>query len=134
METRETRGRPPEYNTPKTLRLAVEKYFSACEEAGVFPDFAGMKDTLKLSQKDIDNMICKENPDHEEYLYIFEVARDRRESWLARRMVTEPKSANGCMNALKQEKNGGYMDKSADKPLQPIKIEIAGVGGMKAFE
>lgn len=130
----ETRGRPPEYKEPKALRLAIEKYFAVCDEEGVFPDFAGMKGFLKLSKQDIENMISPENPCHEEFRYIFEVAQDRRESWLARRMVAEPKTANGCMNALKQEKNGGYMDKSADKPLQPIKIEIAGVGGMSAFE
>lgn len=130
----ETRGRPPEYKEPKALRLAVEKYFAMCEEEGIFPDFAGMKGFLKLSKQDIDEMISKDNPDHADYQYIFEVAQDRRESWLARKMVTEPKVATGCMNALKQEKNGGYMDKSADKPLQPIKIEIAGVGGMTAFE
>ncbi len=130
----ETRGRQPEYNTPQSLRLAVEKYFAAREEDGQFPDFAGMKVALKLSKQDIEAMIDEKNPDHEAYRYVFEVAQDRRESWLARRMVTEPKAANGCMNALKQEKNGGYMDKAADKPTQPIKIEIAGVGGMHAFD
>lgn len=127
-------GPRPEYNQPKQLRQAVDKYFAACEEAGIFPDFAGMKTELRLTDKDIERLLNKDNPDVEAYQYIFECARDRRESWLTRRMVAEPKAANGCMNALKQEKNGGYMDKSTDKQQQPIKIEISGVGGMSAFD
>lgn len=130
----ETRGRPPEYNTPEKLRMGVDRYFSDCENEGIFPDFTGMKIALKLTKKKIDEMLSENNPEQEGYQRVFEEAQDRRESWLARRMVTEPKTANGCMNALKQEKNGGYMDKSAEKPLQPIRIEIAGVGGMSAFE
>lgn len=130
----ETRGRPPEYNTPQKLRLAVEGYFKDCEEEGVFPDFAGMKRALKLSKRDIDEMTDEKNPACEDYRYIFECARDQRESWLARRMVTEPKAANGCMNALKQEQNGGYMDKSGDKTTPVVKVEISGVGGMHAFD
>lgn len=130
----ETRGRPPEYNTPQKLRIAVEGYFDDCDKEGVFPDLAGMKRALKLSKRDIDEMTSDNNPACEDYRYIFECARDRRESWLARRMVTEPKAANGCMNALKQEQNGGYMDKSADKAPQTIKIVMDGVGGMDAFK
>ncbi len=130
----ETRGRPPEYNTPQKLRLAVEGYFDDCKEEGVFPDFAGMKRALRLSKRDIDEMIDEKNPACEDYRYIFECARDQRESWLARRMVTEPKAANGCMNALKQEKNGGYMDKAGGAGEVTLKIKCDGVGGMHAFD
>ena len=130
----ETRGRPPEYNTPQKLRLAVEGYFDDCKEEGVFPDFAGMKRALRLSKRDIDEMIDEKNPACEDYRYIFECARDQRESWLARRMVTEPKAANCCMNALKQEQNGGYMDKAGSSGEVTLKIKCDGVGGMHAFD
>lgn len=128
------KGPRPEYNQPKLLRAAVEKYFEDCDKDSVFPDFAGMKQALQLRTKDIDRLTDDSNPKAQEYKDIFEEARDRRESWLARRMVTEPKSANGCMNALKQEANGGYMDKAGGSGEVTLKIKTDGVGGMKAFD
>lgn len=129
------KGRPPEYNDPRVLKKAVDEYFTACELNGSFPDFAGMKVALRLYDSDIDAFTAEDNPDREEYIKVLENARDRRESWLSRRMVEEPKAANGCMNALKQEKNGGYMDKSKDKEAPTVKIEFSSIpGGMRAFE
>ena len=43
-----SKGPRPEYNQPKLLRAAVERYFDECGEKGVFPDFAGMKRELQL--------------------------------------------------------------------------------------
>ena len=37
-------------------------------------------------------------------------------------------------DALKQEQNGGYMDKAGDKTTPVVKVEISGVGGMHAFD
>lgn len=129
------KGRPPEYKEPVVLKKAVDRYFASCELTGSFPDFAGMKVALQLYDSDIDAFMSEDNPDREAYREVLENARDRRESWLSRRMVEEPKCANGCMNALKQEKNGGYMDKGKDKETPTVRIEFGSIpGGMKAFE
>lgn len=112
--------------TPETLRKAVDAYFSQCEEAGVCPDYAGLRVFLDIS-KDTIARFC--NPDvypeeHEEYGEIFARARDRRESWFTRRMSTEPRTASGCLAALKQADNGGWVDKT--ETSASVTISIAG--------
>ena len=42
--------------------------------------------------------------------------------------MTESGRASGCMNALKQEKNGGYADKGAGPREQKLVICLSGVG------
>jgi uncharacterized protein (UPF0335 family) len=128
------RGPRPEYNQPKLLRAAVEQYFEDCAEENVFPDFAGMKQALQLRDSDIERLTEEKNPRAQDYRDIFDEARDRRESWLVRKMASDPKMANGCMNALKQEKNGGYMDRAGNGGEVTLKIKTEGVGGMHAFD
>lgn len=128
------KGPRPEYNQPKLLRAAVEKYFAECEKAKVFPDFAGMKLALQLRSSDIERLTDSKNPKAQDYRDIFDEARDRRESWLARKMAADPKGANGYMNALKQDINGGYMDRAGGSGEITLKVKTDGVGGMHAFD
>ena len=58
----------------------------------------------------------------------FDRARLARMDWLENQMVTESGRASGCMNALKQEKNGGYADKGAGPREQKLVICLSGVG------
>jgi len=76
----------------------------------------------------------QKNPKVQEYRDIFDEAKDRRESWLVRKMAADPKAANGCMNALKQEANGGYMDRAGGSGEITLKVKSDGVGGMHAFD
>lgn len=48
--------------------------------------------------------------------------------WLENQMVTESGRATGCMNALKQEKNGGYADKAGAGSEKRLVIRLEGVG------
>lgn len=65
----------------------------------------------------------------------FEYAKCRRESWLTRKMVSDNKAANGCMNALKQKKNGGYTDRPVESNDKSLTININGVsGGWASFK
>ena len=114
----ETRGRKPTYSDPKVLRQKVDDYFKECDEKRVFADYAGMRIFLKLSKQDIEDL-C----DDEAYKAIFDYARDRRESALVRKMVTDPKAAQGCKNALAMPENGGYSDKAAEKTDRKITIK-----------
>ena len=114
----ETRGRKPTYSDPKVLRQKVDDYFKECDEKRVFADYAGMRIYLKLSKEDIEDL-C----DDEAYKAIFDYARDRRESALVRKMVTDPKAAQGCKNALAMPENGGYSDKAAEKTDRKITIK-----------
>lgn len=114
----ETRGRKPTYSDPKVLRQKVDDYFKECDEKRVFADYAGMRIYLKLSKEDIDDL-C----DDPVYKAIFDYARDRRESALVRKMVTDPKAAQGCKNALAMPENGGYSDKAAEKTDRKITIK-----------
>ena len=128
------KGPRPEYNQPKLLRAAVEKYFTDCAETNVFPDFAGMKLALQLRARDIERLTDSKNPKAQEYKDIFDEAKDRRESWLARKSAADPKGANGYMNLLKLDANGGYVDRAGGGGEITLKVKTDGVGGMHAFD
>jgi hypothetical protein len=62
------------------------------------------------------------------------MAKLRRESWLARHMVADNKKASGCMNALKQMENGGYMDRNVAQDDKTLRIKVDGIaGGLNAM-
>lgn len=116
--------------TPEDFRNKILLYFKDCEERRLcFPDEAGMLNAL-----DIDDEEYEALKDIPEYAKMIRWARRRRTSWLERAMVTGTKAAGGCMNALKQEKNGGYSEKTEapkDKRLI-VRIEgVTGIGGSK---
>lgn len=120
----ETRGRKPTYNDPKVLRQKVDDYFKECDEKRVFADYAGMRIYLKVSKQDIEDLCDDTITDRAaDYQAIFDYARDRRESALVRKMVTDPKAAQGCKNALAMPENGGYSDKAAEKTDRKITIK-----------
>ena len=123
----ETRGRKPTYPDIKVLRQRIDEYFVESNEKNEFPDFAGMRLFLKLSKKEVDDLCSPEiNGDKAyEYKAVFEWARDRRESILVRRLVTEPKMAQGIRLALAMPENGGYSDKAAENQDRKVHIKVA---------
>jgi hypothetical protein len=127
----DTRGRRPEYSDYREFRKKVDEYFVQCEEDGVFPDEKGMFIHLNIFEEDLDALIDPENEYANEYLRILKLARYRRESWLSRNMVRDNKMANGCMNALKQEQNGGYTDRPAAGKQQKVQIILPNGKDMK---
>ena len=128
----ETRGGTPLYNDPAAFQSAVLAYFDECEEAGCFPDEAGMFVALKIFEEDLQRLYEKE--DGWKYERVMKVAKLRRESWLARNMVADNKLTNGCMNALKQERNGGYNDRPKASEQKRVVVVFEGVeGGTELF-
>ena len=123
----ETRGRKPTYNDPKALRAKVDEYFEQCKEERVFPDYAAMRIFLTISKQDVADLCDEDITGDKAYAYreIFDYARDMRESALVRRMVTDPKSAQGCKAALAMPENGGYSDKAAEKQDRKINVKIS---------
>lgn len=122
------RGPKPRYATPEDFGRRVDEYFSSCEEDNIFPDYAGLRVFLNLSQDRIDQL-CKADytgEDSIKYSKILLRARDRRESWLARTATSQPKVAQGCLNALKQQANGGWIDRPQDSGGGAINIVING--------
>lgn len=131
----ETRGRRPQWNDYKKLRLAVDEYHEKCEAEDKFPDYDGLLLSLQIDREDVKAMIADDAPDAAEFQRIFTIAKMRRTSWLSRHMVADNKKTNGCMNALKQEENGGYMDKPKDDGEKVLRIKVDGIGGgMNAFK
>lgn len=128
-------GRKPIYSRPFELENKILEYEKECAEKHVFADEGGMMIYCKLTKRLKDQLCDEKNPNHEEYLDIFERAMYRRQSALERRMVTEPKSAIGCMNALKQKSNGGFTDKPQTENTQhSLTINIGGGQGMELFK
>lgn len=120
----ETRGGKPKYTDPTKFRKKVDEYFAVCDTQGVFPDEKGMYVFLNIFEEDVDELASEENPKHEEYQRVLKLARYRRESWLSRNMVADNKKAYGCMNALKQEQNGGYTDRPTTDKKQRFEIVL----------
>lgn len=143
------RGPKPRYAEPEDLERAINDYFDQCEEQGVFPDEAGMRVYLNLSKSRLDALasppsdstdlqddIQRENTrestresnnnNYKKYREILARARDRRESWLARTATSTPKLAQGCLNALKQPSNGGWVDKNAGEQGASVSITFVG--------
>lgn len=116
------------YETPDKLREAIGIYFTQCQKSNTFPDYAGMKVFLKIKERDVKAM-CED----QDFADVFEEAMYMRESFLSRRMTSDNKLANGCMNALKQPINGGYSDKYSDmKKESKLTLILGGVGGERA--
>ncbi len=106
------------------LNIAIGEYFDACGEGGRFPTEAGMLLRLGIGAEEY-RALGKDAGAAQ----VFESARLRRTDWLENRMVTESRVATGCMNALKQAKNGGYVDKAANEPRERrLTIRLEGVG------
>ena len=94
-----------------------------------FPDEAGLRIHLDLSHESY--QAYREDPD---YNKVFDWAQDMRESWAARRLAADPKSAQAFLNILKQGENGGWVDRKTDTGDKSLTLKVAGVGGMEAFQ
>ena len=113
----------------RELRKGIDEYFDERTARGRFPTEAGMLLALGLSEERYaalrrERIFARE----------FERARLARMDWLENQMVTEGGKASGCMNALKQEKDGGYADRAAaGSREQKLVIELKGVGSGAAL-
>lgn len=118
------KGGRPKQETPASLENRVLEYFEHCESLGRFPTESGMLLHLGLYGEKAQAALS-----NAKYAEVWERAKLRRQDWLENKMVTDGRCANGCMNALKQEKNGGYADRTMpeNKPRQ-LKIVMDGVG------
>lgn len=121
------------YPNPLALARAVDGYNSKCMNDDVFPDEHGLRLSLNLTKRQIEEL-CGDKENGEAYTTVFEREKDVRASWLSRKMVTDSKSASGCMNLLKQAANGGYTDRPSENQEKTLKVELVGVGGVKSFK
>lgn len=130
------RGRKRTYENADELRAAVDAYFDECEEQGIFPDWAGLKVQLGPTDDRTYEEWQKGDSDFaKECRDIFSKAAAKRESWLVRVMTSDNKRAQGCLNALKQPQNGGYVDRPQDGGGEiKVTVNLAGVGGENAFK
>lgn len=119
-------ARPPDMPEEELQKL-IDMFFEACKQLERFPTESGMRLYIAAKTgKDPDKLLALPR-----YKDVLNMAKLRRIDWLENRMVTEPKCAVGCMNALKQEKNGGYVDRSLPEKAagnRQLKILLDGVG------
>ena len=121
---------PKPYKTPEQLKGKMMKYFEECRaQDDVFPDEAGMRIYLDLGSRSY-----REYMEDPAYELVFDWAKDMRESWAARGLANNPRSAQAFLNILKQEGNGGWIDRKTDKGDKTITIKTDGVGGLEAFK
>ena len=127
--------------TPEDMKRNVERYFAEREAKDEFATFAGMLKFLGISKRTYYRYLEEDNgdesmsmEDRRAYRKIFEEAELRREDYLEKKMVSEPRLANGCMNSLKQPQNGGFKDKIEGEIDARITVVTSGVGGENAFK
>lgn len=128
------RGPKRKYQSAFDFETAVNKYMKKCRDENVFPDIAGMRLFLGVSQQTIDRYCTGDDEEAVRFRNIMDSTKDERQSWLERFMVSNPKAANGCMNALKQPHNGGYFDRPVDTSEKTLTIIVNNVGGEQAFK
>ena len=133
--------RQKKVGTPEDMKRNVERYFAEREARDEFATFAGMLKFLGISKRTYQRYMNDDNGDETmsqedrmAYRKIFEDAQLRREDYLERRMVAEPRLANGCMYSLKQPQNGGFKDKIDGEIDAKITVITSGVGGENAFK
>lgn len=129
-------GRPKLFENSEAFKAAVLAYIEECQRDGVFPDEAGMRLKLRYSKSWEKKMTSEtENPDdYLGYVEALELAKDYRESFLVRKMTSDNKAAQGCLNALKQPSNGGYIDRPVNSGSMEVTLKVAGIkGGLEAF-
>jgi len=132
-------GKHPKLETVEDYRKAVKAYHTLCEQErdgeGIFPDLAGLRLYLGKSKGELKLLMDGDGDFAMGLRDVFDEAQDMRESWLARKMCSDNRRAIGCMNALKQQENGGYTDKPVDSSEKTLTINVSGIkGGAKAFK
>lgn len=128
-------GRKKKYESGDEFAAAVQAYVNGCKEEGEFPDDAGMMNYLGVTENTLKRYQEGEDEFATKVKAVLYWAAKERESFLARRMAREPKLAQGCMNLLKQQKNGGYLDKPVDNGERTLTINLVGIGGgVNAFK
>lgn len=132
-------GRPRTFEDADAMRAFVEAWIEERKAKNEFPDEAGMK--LAIKKAGVGTRMLKrylsetENPEHfQEYRDIFDDAKLERESWLVTHMVKDNKLAQGCLNALKQPANGGYIDRPIETGKVEVTLKVDRIGGMGKFE
>lgn len=133
------RGKPRKLETVDDYRRALRAYHAAQEAMndgeGVIPDLAGFAVYIGMRKRDLIALSQGEDEFAMGLRDVLEESKDMRESWLVRKMTSDNKRAIGCMNALKQQDNGGYIDKPVDSGERTLTINVAGIkGGANAFK
>ena len=133
-QEKKKRGAKPLY-TPAELAEKVDEFLTMCEENEKPPLFPDLLLYLKISRTTYNRYMGRSSDspaNWEEYAEPLERAQLVRESYLLKRMVSDNKLAQGCLNALKQPENGGYTDRPVDSGEMKLTINLLGVGGEAA--
>lgn len=118
---------PREKRTAKEFEKAIESYFTACEEEGIFPDEAGLILFLGLEREEYDRL--KDGKRGKAYAAALSRARLKRESIIVRELYNTEKAATGKIFVARQPENGGLTDKPKEAAA-PVTVEVrlAGAG------
>ena len=120
------------YN-PDTMKKKIDEYFDGLD-GRTFPEYAGMLLYLGVYEDEVDKLCAGDDAASAKYRRVFDYAKLRRKSWLARVAASDSKLASGCFNLLKQEENGGYTSSSTPDKTNSVRVILDGVGGMDAFK
>ena len=134
MSSRSGSDSVSKYKDFKKFQKAIDDYFEECKaDNDRMPDLRGMYVSMGILDEDVEELLA-DNPHADKYIRALKFAQYRRESWLSRNMVADNKKSYGCMNALKQEQNGGYTDRPVVDKKQRIEIVLPDGATMDMFK
>ena len=123
---------PKKKYSPEELRAKIDEFLEKCKKDGTPPLLPQMLLYLGIGRSTVYAWCSDKCDEHLEYQDVFEYAQLNREGYLLGRMVSDNKLAQGCLNALKQAENGGYVDRPVDTGENKVTINLIGVGGAEA--
>ena len=123
---------PKKKYSPEELRAKIDEFLEKCKADGTPPLLPQMLLYLGIGRSTVYAWCGDKCDEHLEYQEVFEYAQLNREGYLLGRMVSDNKLAQGCLNALKQAENGGYVDRPVDTGENKVTINLIGVGGAEA--
>ncbi len=114
------------FKTVMEFENAIADYFSACGQAGTYPDEAGMILALGLEREAYDRYLSGE--EGKGFAASLKKARLRRESIIVRDLYASEKATTGKIFLARQANNGGLSDKPGQE-AQTMTIDVKINGG-----
>lgn len=116
------------------LCCGMRKYINRQKEAGEFFPEEGMYLFVDCTEAEVREMSEKDTKDGLYLRHFLEMAKLERAEWLNINGHANIKAAKFAEFQLKQQKNGGYIDKPMEKGDRTLTINLLGVGGEAAFK
>jgi len=132
-------GRKRVFNTAKEFGDKVSKFMDYCTENNIYPSDYQLRKYSGIEYSTLYNYITagrgseEEDNIYKDYFNEYKKLVQFREDWLLQMAVNDPKRSTIAIFALKQNKNGGWIDKPVvDVTAKELTVNVQGLGNNAA--